>query len=277
MDLRSDLGYASRILTVPIALMAVAAGGFAAGCGESDAIASERARPATISAPARRIPMSPPLVCKLRPGVKKLPASRRRGLIDHLLQYPDVTLATPGERMRAERALAKLVSAAERGNWRKVRAAEGAGYDTRTRARKPGDEAVHYFHAERPQEPRGRVLLDTSRPKALIYANAPGRPLVLVGAMWSMRDGERGPNPGGPITRWHSHIVCKQGTRRGLKPPASGKCPPGSRLTQGSSEMLHVWFTGELRSAFAIRAPEPELCSAGLLPKSHCRRVALRP
>ena len=135
---------------------------------------------------------------------------------------------------------------------------------------------MYYFHAERPQEPRGRVLLDPRRPKALIYANAPGRPLALVGAMWSTRDGERGPNPGGPITRWHSHVVCKQGERRGLKPPSSGQCPPGSRLTQGESEMLHVWFTDDLRSAFAIRAPEPELCARGLLPQNYCRQVEKR-
>jgi len=172
--------------------------------------------------------------------------------------------------------LAKLVSASEKGHWRDVRAAERAGYDTRTRARKAGDGAVHYFHAERSQEPRRRIRLDARRPKALIYANAPERPLVLVGAMWSTRDGEQGPNPGGPITRWHSHMVCKQGKRRGLKPLAGGTCPPGSRLTQGTSEMLHVWFTGELRSAFAIRAPEPELCAIGLLRREYCRRVANR-
>ena len=88
--------------------------------------------------------------------------------------------------------------------------------------------------------------------------------------MWSTRDGERGPTPGGPILRWHSHVVCKQGRKRGLKPPASGECPPGARLVQGASEMLHVWFTAELRSAFAIRAPEPELCAAGLLPRTNC-------
>jgi hypothetical protein len=35
--------------------------------------------------------------------------------------------------------------------------------------------------------------------------------------------------------------------------------------------MMHVWFTGEIRSAFAISAPEPELCRAGLLPKRYCR------
>jgi hypothetical protein len=34
--------------------------------------------------------------------------------------------------------------------------------------------------------------------------------------------------------------------------------------------MLHVWFTGNLRSAFAIRAPRPELCVVGLIPKRYC-------
>ena len=74
--------------------------------------------------------------------------------------------------------------------------------------------------------------------------------------MWSTRDGEVGPTPAGPILRWHSHVVCKAGKKRGLKPPASGVCPPGSRLQQGASEMLHVWFTDELRSAFAITRAE---------------------
>ena len=212
------------------------------------------------------------LVCKLPARTEKLPASSRHGLIDHLLQYPDVRLATPRQRVRARQVLAQLVAVAEEGQWRDVRAAARAGYDMRPATRKPGDRSVHYFHAERHQEPRGRVILDPSRPKALIYANAAGRPLVLVGAMWSTRDGERGPTPAGAILRWHSHVVCKQGTRRGLKPPASGKCPPGARLTQGSSEMLHVWFTRDLRSAFAIRAPKPELCAAGLLPGGYCRR-----
>jgi hypothetical protein len=181
-------------------------------------------------------------------------------------------LATPSERERARRLLAQLVAAADGGNWRNLRAAELAGYDTRTAPRRAGDVSVRYFHAERAQEPREGSIFDFRRPKALIYANAPRRPLVLVGAMWSTRDGERGPTPAGPILRWHSHVVCKKGNQRGLKPPASGKCPPGARLTQGTSEMLHVWFTRDLRSAFAIRAPEPELCAARLLPRNYCRR-----
>jgi hypothetical protein len=201
-----------------------------------------------------------------------LPPTARHGLIHHLRQYPAVELATPRQRARARTVLTKLVAAAKRGGWADVRTAERAGYDMRSRARKPGDRRIFFFHAERHQRPRGRSIFDFTRPKALIYANAPGRPLVLVGAMWSTRDGELGPTAAGPILRWHSHVVCKQGRKRGLKPLAGGQCPPGARLQQGASEMLHVWFTRDLRSAFAISAPRPELCAEGILHRGYCRR-----
>jgi hypothetical protein len=234
-----------------LALGVVVAGSFSAGAGGGSA---------------------PTLVCKLPSGADKLPATARHGLIQHLPQYPAVRLATPGERLRARRVLRRLVSAAEQGDWRNLRTAERAGYDTRTAPRRPGDREVRFFHAERHEERRGRSIFDFTRPKALIYANAPGRPLVLVGAMWSTRDGELGPTPAGPILRWHSHTVCAKPGKRGLKPPPSGVCPAGASLIQGRSEMLHVWFTRDLRSAFAIRAPEPELCAADLLPRGYCRR-----
>ena len=227
---------------------------------------------ALVSAAEARTATPPTLLCKPPQGEQNLPPTARHGLVGHLLQYPVVNLATRVERARARGILDRLVAAAERARWRSPAAAERAGYDMRTRPRRPGDRAVYFFHAERHQERRNGSIFDAARPKALIYANAPGRPLVLVGAMWSTRDGELGPTPAGPILRWHSHIVCKSGRKRGLKPPPSGICPPGSRLTEGTSEMLHVWFTGELRSAFAIRAPRPELCKAGLLPRDFCRR-----
>ena len=214
----------------------------------------------------------PTLLCKLPPNSSKLPPSARHGLVQHLRQYPVLRLATARERARAQFVLAQLLDAAAEGNWSDLRAVGRAGYDTRTAPRKTGDSSIHYFHAERDQERRA-VILNPRRPKALIYANAPGRPLVLVGAMWSTRRGERGPTPAGPIMRWHSHVICSDGVHRGLKPPASGRCPPGTQLRQGRSEMLHVWFTRDLRSAFAIRAPEPELCAAGRLPGAHCARV----
>ena len=235
-------------------------------------VAGDRGNAASAAATRPLLDPVGALVCKLPPKAKKLPATARHGLVQHLRQYPMVALATRRERSRARHIHAQLVSAAEQGSWRDLQAVARAGYDIRTAPRRPGDLSVHYFHAERDQEPR-RVILNPRRPKALIYANAPGRPLSLVGAMWSTRRGERGPTPAGPIMRWHSHVICSDGVRRGLKPPASGRCPPGTRLRQGRSEMLHVWFTGDLRSAFAIRAPEPELCAAGLLPLARCARV----
>ena len=220
-------------------------------------------------------PAAPPaLICKLPlRSTQTLPPTARHGLIHHLLQYPTVSLATPREKTRAEHILARLEAAAKRGHWSDVHAATAAGYDTRSRPRQPGDRRVFFFHAERHEQPRGTSIFDFTRPKALIYANAPGHTLILVGAMWSTRDGEVGPTPAGPIMRWHSHVVCKQGKKRGLKPPANGVCPPGSQLQQGASEMLHVWFTRDLRSAFAISAPMPELCRDELLPRGSCTHV----
>lgn len=234
-------------------------------------VAKTPARATPAARIAKKSPTSPPPGCEPPHHGTLLPATCGHGPIPQLEQYPRPRLATPLERRRARRLLAALVAAAEQGDWRNLRAAAHVGYDTRPDPRAPGDVAIRYFHAERGQEPRGRVILNPERPKALIYANAPGRPLVLVGAMWTMRRDELGPTPGGPITRWHTHLICSDGRRQGTKPPQNRICPTGTHLHEGS-EMMHVWFTGDLRSAFAISPPEPELCKAGYLPATYCGR-----
>ena len=219
---------------------------------------------------SRGAPSRTGFLCSLRPGRELLPANARRGLIDHLRQYPVPALATADER----RAATALLEASRRAvlRWPTLRAAGAAGYVTRTAVSRDRG-AVGYFHAERGDR-RGPRLLDPRHPKALIYANLPGRrALVVVGVMFSVKRGELGPTPGGPITRWHAHLVCAAGGHRGLKPREDGSCPRGQRLRQGS-EMLHLWFTSDLRSAFAIRAPEPELCRDGILPQAACRGPA---
>ena len=208
------------------------------------------------------------IVCTLPPGATRLPASARRGLIGHLEQYPDLSLATARERAAATRILALLADRARR--WTTLAAAKRAGFETRTSRRKSDDVTAHYLHAEKLRERRGGPVFDPRRPKALIFAREPGRPAVLVGVMYSVQRGERGPSPGGPITRWHSHRVCSVGVKRGLRPRDDGTCPRGAAALQGS-EMMHVWFTRDLRSAFAIGAPEPELCRDGLLSGAFCR------
>ena len=210
-----------------------------------------------------------PILCKLASGSTALPPRAQHGLIQHMRQYPAIHLATPSQRARAARILEQLRATARTENWRDMAAVGRAGYKVRPQARRPGDRSVHYFHAEYTRQRGGRFTLDARRPKALIFANPPGRPLVLVGAMWSMRRGERGPTPAGPIVRWHSHLVCVVGEKRGTKPLDGGRCPAGARLRQGT-EMLHVWFTGDLRSAFSTSAPVRELCKTGLLSRGSC-------
>jgi hypothetical protein len=213
-------------------------------------------------------PSSPRIVCVLPAGASHLPSRARRGLIGHLEQYPDVSLATPTQQAAARRILD--VVRREARHWTTLPAAQRAGFETRTARRKAGDRTPHYLHAETLRERRGGPVFDPRRPKALIFAREPGGRAVLVGVMYSVQRREHGPSPGGPITRWHSHIVCTVANKRGRKPQADGTCPPGAVARQGS-EMMHLWFTRDLRSAFAIGAPEPELCRDGLLSGAFCR------
>lgn len=178
-----------------------------------------------------------------------------------------MSLATPAQRANALRLRAELIAATKQ--WNSLKDAEAAGFDTRTVARRDGDITVHYLHAEHRPWPNDPTHLDPLHPKALIYANIPPWPLILVGVMFSMPRGEQGLTPGGPITRWHTHKVCASGNKRGLAPRRDGSCPPGTTARQGS-EMLHFWLTDDLRSAFAIHAPAPELGLAGLLPDYVC-------
>lgn len=219
-------------------------------------------------------PVKPAVLCALQPGQTVLASGVRHGLAHHLRQYPDLSLATATERHAATRLLARLRSATR--SYADVRNAARADFDTHLARRAPGDVTIGYLHAEHRRFSADNHVLDPRRPEALIYATEPGRRPRLVGAMFSVRRGVVGPTPGGAIDRWHSHLVCVRGDKRGLAPLQSGGCTPGATLTRGS-EMLHVWFTSDLRSAFAVHAPVPELCRDGLLTPKACRsRGSLR-
>jgi hypothetical protein len=197
----------------------------------------------------------------------KLPPETLRGLAHRLDQYPTISLATPAQRQAARRLLADLRAASRR--WRDPDAAARAGFNTKRPYRKLGDNRVMWFHAEHRRWSNDHVYLDPRRPEVIIYADVPGRPLVLVGVMFSMPRGRHGATPGGPITRWHWHQVCAKGRDRGLTPRPDGSCPRGAHLRNGS-EMMHAWFTFDLRSAYAIHAPIHDLCVAGKLPRDRC-------
>ena len=194
----------------------------------------------------------------------KLPPGTLHGNAYELDMYPTVSLATATEKAAARRA-----PQAAAGRFRPL-----AGHQRRSGRRlldaNPSAPAGRSRGSLLPcRTTPGPPSFDVNKPKAIIYANAPGRPLVLVGVMFAMPRGKHGPTPGGPITRWHTHTVCIDGDARGTPPRKDGSCPPGSRKRQGS-EMMHMWLTGDLRSAFAIHAPEHELCLAGMLPEANC-------
>ena len=185
----------------------------------------------------------------------------------HLQQYPDLSLATAAQKKAARTLLERARATTER--WRNVKAAKASGFNTHLAKRAPGDNSIGYLHAEHRRFSADRHILDVNRPESLIYATQPGHRPVLIGVMFSVPRGVRGPTPAGPIDRWHSHLVCMKGHKRGLA-PVDGRCREGSRLTQGS-EMLHLWFTRDLRSAFAVHAPVAELCRDRLLTPQACR------
>lgn len=214
-----------------------------------------------------------PVLCTLKPGETTLPPGTKHGLAHHLRQYPDVALATTKQQHAAVDLLRRAREASAR--WLNVDVAATRGFDTHLAPRAPGDGAVGYLHAEHRRNSADSHALDPDRPESLIYATEPGRRPRLVGVMFSVERGVLGPTPGGPLTRWHAHIVCVKGIKRGLTPRPDGSCPAGAKKAQGS-EMLHLWFTKGLRSAFAVHAPVPELCRDGLLSKKACRAGAHR-
>lgn len=198
---------------------------------------------------------------------QRLPPESVRGLAHLLDQYPTPSLASPTEKAAARSLLRELRAAAQR--WRDPDAAARAGFATRRPYRKLGETRVMWFHAEHRRWSQDGVYLNPRQPEVIIYADVPGRPLVLVGVMFSMPRGKHGTTPGGPITRWHWHRVCVKDGKRGLTPGPDGKCPRGATMRDGS-EMMHVWFTHDLRSAYTIHAPEHDLCIARKLPRDRC-------
>jgi hypothetical protein len=83
--------------------------------------------------------------------------------------------------------------------------------------------------------------LDPAHPQALVYVVANGK-AALLGAVYRMPvAGRPGPQPGGAITRWHSHNICLTAIPPGigLASPFGG-CPA---LSIGATmpEMMHVW------------------------------------
>jgi len=87
--------------------------------------------------------------------------------------------------------------------------------------------------------------LNPQHPSSLVYAiNVPQRAPILLGAMYIENDRVNGPQVGGGLTRWHSHLtVCENGkpTIAGFGVQLRGTCNPATWRDQYTGQMLHVW------------------------------------
>jgi hypothetical protein len=86
--------------------------------------------------------------------------------------------------------------------------------------------------------------LNPQDPSSLVYAiNVKGHAPILLGAMYLMPRGVNGPQVGGGLTRWHSHLQVCQGGQEiiagfGI---AKGPCNPSTWKDRYTTQMLHVW------------------------------------
>lgn len=186
---------------------------------------------------------------------QQLPAGTSHGLAHSLAQYPDISLASASQRAAAQRIYDESVRAAAR--FKDPDTARAAGYKVDPKKTRANGRRKVILHAGNKAYKQDGETLDTSKPETLVYANPPGGKLTLIGVLYRAPKGRPGPTPGGAITRWHYHEPCFMD---GHKVPGGkdGECPAGA-VKRRSPEMMHVWFTGDLRSAYAIHAPKKEL------------------
>ena len=171
-----------------------------------------------------------------------------------------VAAASDDERARAE-ALWKA-SAANAERWRDQAAAARAGFRFRDQDEAGPGRPVRFLHVPNPAWRADGRVLDPAHPETLVYWTGPGERLTLVGVMYTAPRGAHGNTVGGPITRWHDHESCRDPvTQAKLGRPVDGACPQG-QVYRRSVEMMHVWFTDDLATAFALRAPLAALRSA---------------
>jgi hypothetical protein len=119
-----------------------------------------------------------------------------------------------------------------------VQAAFAAGY---TYVLKTNGEEHLLYDGDDP----GYQGLNPQDPSSLVYAiNVPNHAPILLGAMYIMGDQQNGPQIGGGLTRWHSHLVtCVSGRQiiAGFGVQLRDGCDPATWQDRYTAQMLHVW------------------------------------
>jgi len=147
-------------------------------------------------------------------------------------------------------AAANLIKAtdASLARYQNVQAAFAAGY---TYVLKTNGEEHLLYNGPNP----AYAGLNPQHPSSLVYAiNVPHHVPILLGAMYIENDGTNGPQVGGGLTRWHSHLtVCENGkpTIAGFGVQLRGTCNPATWHDQYTGQMLHVWVVPYIGGPFS--------------------------
>ena len=137
-------------------------------------------------------------------------------------------------------AAAQLIKQTEASlaRFRNVQAAFAAGYTYILRTN--GEEHLLYDGGN-----PAYAGLNPQDPSSLVYAiNVPHHAPILLGAMYIENGTTNGPQIGGGLTRWHSHLVVCEGGRQtiaGFGVQLRDSCNPATFTDQYTSQMLHVW------------------------------------
>ena len=146
----------------------------------------------------------------------------------------DTTPPTADQQRAADTLLARsqqtlkryaLASVAEAEGYRVVHDADG--------------KLLHYLNPAYASD--GRAV-DPTRIESLLYVVLPGGGKLLVGGMFTMPKGQRGPAVGGSLTQWHAHDdLCLDPVKAiAITQLPGGGCPAGSAVG-ATGEMMHVW------------------------------------
>jgi hypothetical protein len=153
-----------------------------------------------------------------------------------MLMYGSTAPPTAGQVMAAAQLIMQTDTSLKR--YANVRAAFGAGY---TRVLKTNGEE-HLLHDG---NNLGYEGLNPQHPSSLVYAiNVPNHAPILLGAMYIMGDQQNGPQVGGGLTRWHSHLItCVNGreTVAGFGVRLGDGCNAAAWQDMYTAQMLHVW------------------------------------
>jgi hypothetical protein len=183
------------------------------------------------------------------------------------MQMYGSTAAPPAGQVLAAAQLISETNASLQ-HYTNVQAAFAAGYTYVLKAN--GEEHLLYDGTDPSYQG-----LNPQDPSSLVYAiNVSGHAPILLGAMYIMGGQQNGPQIGGGLTRWHSHLVtCVDGhqTIAGFGVHLRDSCNPATWQDRYTSQMLHVWvvaypggvFSDDLSAAATSAAVRAVLADHG--------------